>query len=114
MTSHDEHRERAEQLRAGFEEQGEQGVAADEAREVQQKRLSYTMVGVVVMIAGVVALLAPLVHGELAGIGTLFLAGGTVLAAAGVLLARRASPRLAFALILTGLVVMVVGDPMMP
>ncbi|MCM2580136.1 hypothetical protein [Streptomyces meridianus] len=114
MTAHDERSDRAEQLRDGSEAPGAQGVAADGAREVRQARLTCTRVGVVVVIAGVVGLLAPLVHGELAGVGTLFLSGGTTLAAVGVLLARRVPPRLALAVILAGLVVMVVGDPVMP
>lgn len=114
MTAHDERSDRAGQLRAGFEEPGAQAGAADEAREVRQERLTCTRVGFVVVIAGVVGLLAPLVHGHLAGVGTLFLAGGTALAAVGVLLAPRASPRLALAVVLAGLVVMVVGDPITP
>jgi uncharacterized membrane protein YjjP (DUF1212 family) len=100
----------AEQMRAGFQRQGEPGLAADAARQVRQKRLIYTAIGALVTVGGLVATIFRLTRGDAVGTWTGFYAAGTVVAALGVMLARRASPRLAFVVIVAGGAVMGLGD----
>lgn len=114
MTAHDERSDRAEQLRAGFEEHGERGVTADEARQARQRRLAVRVVGALAVVAALVAAVFRLSEGVPPGAWTLCYAGGAAIAALGIVLARRPSHRPAFALIVVGVVVMSLGDSMTP
>ncbi|MGP3981260.1 hypothetical protein [Streptomyces sp. KR80] len=110
MTGYENEGDRTEQMRAGFQQQGEPGLAADAERQVRQKRLLYTALGALLTVLGVVATIFRLTRGDDVGPWTGFYAAGTILAALGVLLARRASLRLAFVVIVVGGAVAGLGD----
>lgn len=110
MTGHGERTVRAEQLRAGFEGEAEQGVAADNARRERQKRNGYAAAGVVVIVAGLSGIVVRLTGGAAAGLWTALYAAGIAVGATGAVLARRVSPRIALAVIAAGVMVMSFGD----
>ncbi|MET8679858.1 hypothetical protein ABZW18_20325 [Streptomyces sp. NPDC004647] len=102
--------DRAERLRAGFQSQGAPGVTADAERQLRQKRLIYTVIGTLFAVLGLVLIVVRLMRGDGAGAWLGFYGAGAVVAALGALLARRASPRWAFAVIVIGGAVMGLGD----
>ncbi|TJZ56872.1 hypothetical protein FCH28_05010 [Streptomyces piniterrae] len=101
---------RAEQLRAGFQQQGIPGIAEDTARQDRQKRLAYTVIAVFVTLLGLVLAIVRLSRGHQVGTWTGLYSAGIVLAGLGAVLARRASTRLTYAAVLVGAALLGVGD----
>ncbi|MCF3142586.1 hypothetical protein [Streptomyces platensis] len=110
MTGNEDRDTRAERLRAGFQQQGVPGLAEDEVRKDRQRRLVHTVVAAVLTLGGLALLVVRLLRGDQLGTWTACYAAGTVLTAVGGVLARRISTRLAFAVVLLGVVAMSIGD----
>ncbi|MEU8784400.1 hypothetical protein [Streptomyces sp. NPDC048637] len=110
MTGSEDRATRAEQLRAGFQQQGVPGLAEDEVRKERQRRLVYTVLAAVLTLGGLSLLVVRLLRGDQLGAWAAFYAAGAVVTAVGGVLARRISTRLTFTVVLLGVAVMSFGD----
>ncbi|MFC7308674.1 hypothetical protein ACFQVC_31215 [Streptomyces monticola] len=99
-----------EQLRAGFQSQGQSGPTSGRRRDARQARRLYAGLAAVVALVALVLTVVRLAQGGGAGAWTALYVGGGVVSACGVPLARIGRTRWAFAAMCLGAALAMLGD----